>query len=125
MLERLKRTLPVRLGMAFGASQAGSYASALAFSAFMSMFPLILGVLAVIGLLISDPATLSRVTQTVVNSLPGDQAQQNEILGALQGVKRGAGWLGLVSIVGLLWGGTGLFGSMEWVLCQIFGSKQR
>ena len=48
----LARTYPVRLAMAFGDSQAGNYASGLAFTSFVSMFPLILGLLAVLGLVV-------------------------------------------------------------------------
>jgi membrane protein len=108
---------------AFGASQASSYASALAFNAMLSMFPLILGVLAIIGLSIRDPATEVRFQQLLIQSCPG--TAQPELIRALHGVKQSAGWLGLVSIGGLIWSASGIFATMEFVFAQIFGIKQR
>ena len=54
MIRRVQGWLPVRVLQAFGASQAANYASALAFNALLSMFPLILGILAIIGFSIRD-----------------------------------------------------------------------
>jgi len=48
LVARLKRSYPLRLGRAYGQSHAGNYAAGLAFNAFMSMFPLILGLLAIL-----------------------------------------------------------------------------
>jgi membrane protein len=115
--------LPVRVLMAFGASQASNYASALAFNAMLSMFPLILGVLAIVGLAIRDPATELRVQSLIIQSFPGTAAP--ELLQALQGVKQSAGWFGLISIGGLIWSASGIFASMEFVFAEIFGIRQR
>lgn len=115
--------LPVRVLMAFGASQAGNYASALAFNAMLSMFPLILGVLAIVGLAVRDPQTDLRVQSLILQSFPSTAAP--EMLSALQGVKQSAGWFGIVSIAGLIWSASGIFGSMEFVFAQIFGIRQR
>jgi len=115
--------LPVRVLNAFGASQASNYASALAFNAMLSMFPLILGVLAVIGFSIRDPATELKFQQLIVQSFPG--SAQEELMKALHGVKQSAGWLGILSIAGLIWSASGIFATMEFVFAQIFGIKQR
>jgi uncharacterized BrkB/YihY/UPF0761 family membrane protein len=48
--ERTQQTTPFRVIHAFGESQASSYALALAFAGFMSMFPMILGALSLVGL---------------------------------------------------------------------------
>ena len=115
--------LPVRVLMAFGASQASNYASALAFNAMMSMFPLILGILAILGLSIRDPATEARVQSLIVQSFPS--SAQTEVIQALHGVKQSAGWFGLISIGGLIWSASGIFASMEFVFSEIFGIPQR
>ena len=109
--------------MAFGASQASNYASALAFNAMLSMFPLILGILAIVGLSIRDPAIDTKVQYFIIQSFPS--TAHDELLSALKGVKQAAGWFGLVSIAGLLWSASGIFGSMEFVFAEIFGIKQR
>jgi membrane protein len=115
--------LPVRVLRAFGQSQASSYASALAFNALLAMFPLILGLLSIIGLSIRDPATELRFQNLIVQSFPG--TAQPELLSALQGVKASAGWFGLLSIAGLIWSASGIFATMEFVFAQVFGIKQR
>ena len=123
MLDRLKRSRPVQVFQAYGASNGASYANGLAFTAFLAMFPLILGMLAVAGIIIRDPGAQAKVYDTVASVFPGDAHEQ--ILSALQGVQHSAGLLGVISVVGLLWSGTSLFASMEFALTEIFGTKQR
>ncbi|HEY6874923.1 MAG TPA: YihY/virulence factor BrkB family protein [Candidatus Dormibacteraeota bacterium] len=123
MIRKVQGWLPVRVLQAFGASQAANYASALAFNALLSMFPLILGILAVIGLSIRDPATQEKVQSLIIATFPS--TAQAELLHALQGVKQSAGWLGLISIGGLIWSGSGVFATMEFAFAEIFGIPQR
>jgi membrane protein len=108
---------------AYGESQAGNYALALAFAGFMSMFPLILGALSIIGLAIRDPATNLHFQVLVIQMFPA--SAQPELQKALQGVKESAGWLGLVSIAGLVWSASSIFATMEFALTEIFGTRQR
>jgi membrane protein len=46
-------------------------------------------------------------------------------LNALHGARQSAGWIGLLSLVGLIWGASGIFGAMEFALTQIFGTRSR
>ena len=122
-LDRLKASYPSRLFRAYGRSQAGNYAAALAFNAFMSMFPLIIGLLAILGLVIRDPHTQQHFETTVVGFFPSDA--HSVLTGTLGGVRQHAGLLGLVGILGMLWSGSSLFTSMEFTLGKIFGGRQR
>ena len=54
-VRRAQQTVPVRVLTAFGESQACNYASALAFAGFLAMFPMMLGALPIIGLMIRTP----------------------------------------------------------------------
>jgi len=108
---------------AYGESKASNYAMGMALAGFLAMFPLILGILAIIGIAVSDPGLQSKAYDSVASVFPSDA--HTEISSALEGVKRSAGILGIVSILGLLWSGTSLFAAMEFALTQIFGSKQR
>jgi membrane protein len=123
MIKRLKASYPGRLLQAYGESQASNYAAALAFNAFMSMFPLILGLLAILGLLIRDPRTLHHFETTILGFFPGDA--HGALTTTLHGVEKHAGLLGLVGILGMLWSGSSLFTSMEFALGRMFGAKQR
>ncbi|HET7421825.1 MAG TPA: YihY/virulence factor BrkB family protein [Candidatus Dormibacteraeota bacterium] len=123
MVERAQGTLPARVLAAYGQSQASNFALALAFAGFMSMFPMILGALAIIGFAVHDPATEVRVQLLIINVFPA--SAQAELQHALQGVKESTGWLAVVSIGGLLWSASSIFATMEFALTEIFGSKQR
>ncbi len=89
----------------------------------LAMFPLVLGVLSLLGFAIRDPATEARAQALIINLFPG--AAQLQLLDALRGVKRSAGWMGMLSIVGLLWSAGSIFSTMEFAFTQIFGSRQR
>ena len=123
MGDRVRRTVPFRVITAFGESQASNFAAALAFSAFIAMFPMILGALSIVGLAIRDPATEARFQSLILQLFPG--SAQHDLQQAILGVKQSAGWLALVSLGGLIWSASGIFATMEFALTQIFGTKQR
>jgi membrane protein len=123
LIPKVRDSLPVRVLQAFGASQAANYASALAFNTLLAMFPLMLGILAIIGLSIRDPAAESRFQLLIIATFPS--TAQPELIRALHGVKDSAGLLGIISIGGLIWSGSGIFATMEFAFAQIFGITQR
>ena len=133
-MERLKSSLPVRLATAYGKSQASNYASVIAFNGFMTMFPLILGALAILGFVVRDPHLQASVQKEIVSLFPSTQSttgstssstNQSVILEALQGVKHSAGLFGIVSILGLLYTGTNFFSALEFALDKVYGIDTR
>lgn len=123
LMKRAQGTLPAQVLMAYGESQASNYALALAFAGFMSMFPMMLGALAIIGLAIRDPATEAHFQSLLLQVFPA--TAQPELEKAMRGVKQSAGLLGIVSLGGLLWSASSIFATMEFALTQIFGTRQR
>ena len=123
VVQRAQHTLPIRVITAFGESQASNYAAALAFAAFLAMFPMMLGALSIIGLAIRDPVTEARFQSFILQMFPGNA--QPELQHAIRGVRQSAGWMALVSLGGLVWSASGIFATMEFALTQIFGTKQR
>ena len=123
LAERVRGTVPFRVITAFGESQASNFAAALAFSAFLAMFPMVLGALSIIGLAIRDPAADARFQSLALQLFPGNA--QPELQHAILGVKQSAGWFALVSLGGLVWSASGIFATMEFALTQIFGTRQR
>jgi membrane protein len=121
--DRARRSVPFRVITAYGESQASNYAAALAFAAFLSMFPMMLGALSIIGYAIRDPAAEVRFQNLILQLFPGNA--QPELQSAIHGVRQSAGWLGVVSLGGLLWSAGGIFATMEFALTRIFGTKQR
>jgi membrane protein len=130
MISRLKagvgraaNTYPGRLIQAYGGSQAGNYASGLAFTAFISMFPLILGMLAILGIATQSPHARSSFLNGVLTFFPVDA--RSTLIGTLDTVRQHSGLLGAIGIVGLLWSGSSLFVSMEFALGRMVGARQR
>ena len=123
LFERGQKTLIARVLTVYGESQASNYALAVAFAGFMAMFPIILGTLSIIGLAIRDPETEAKFQTFVLQVFPA--TAQPELQSALHGVKQSAGWLGLVSLAGLIWSASSIFSTMEFALTRIFGTRQR
>jgi membrane protein len=123
LLTRVKGSTPAKVFAAYGEAGASNYATGLAFNGFIAMFPMILGLLSLTGLVIHSPGAEARVQDAVTSIFPGDA--RGQVGHALQGVRHSAGIMGIVSLLGLIWSGTGLFSGMEFALTQIFGTKQR
>jgi membrane protein len=116
-------TYPGRLIAAFGSSQAGNYASGLAFNCFLSMFPLILGCLAILGFATQSASTGDHVQQAILSFFPSDASPA--LKSAFQAIQKHPGQLGIISVVGLIWSGSSLFTSMEFSLGMVIGTRQR
>jgi membrane protein len=123
LVERAKGLYPVRLARAYSESQAPSFAAALAFNMFMSMFPLMLGLLAIVGVVLRNPVQQQQVLATLLAFFPADAHSALER--TLGQVRDRAGILGVLGVAGLLWSGTNLFAAMEFALGQMFGAVQR
>jgi membrane protein len=123
VIEAAANSYPGRLGQAFASSEAGNYASGLAFTAFVSMFPLILGLVSILGLLTSAPDVRSHFIAGALGVFPPDA--RSTLSSALDGVRDHSGLLGTIGIIGLLWSGSSLFTSMEFALGRMIGARQR
>ncbi len=123
IVSRVGKSYPGRLLGAFGSSQAGNYASGMAFNAFVSMFPLILGLLAVLGYLTRSPDAKTKALNAILAFFPSDA--HTELTKLFVAVQQHSGLLGIVSILGLVWSGSSLFTGMEFALGRVIGVAQR
>ncbi len=112
------RRPPLNVIPTFLASHAADHASGLAFNAFLSMFPLILGLIALVGLFPGSDEIKGLVEKVLVVAFP--PSEQAGMLRTFHHTKTSAGTLALVSLLALLWSGTNLFASMEFSLNQIY-----
>jgi len=130
VLDRILSPLTSRFGWArtglavqkrFGAVQGGPLASYITLAAFLSLFPLLLVGIAVLGLF----ASRGDVAKTVIEqlSLTGDAAKLvRETLKTAADSKRSASILGLA---GLLWGGLGLVNTLETAFGAVWQAEGR
>ena len=114
---------PLNIVMAYSASHASDHAAGLAFNAFLSMFPLVLGLIALVGLFPQSDEIKGAVEKVLVGAFP--PSEQAGILKSFQGAKSSAGTLAVASVLALVWSGTNLFASMEFALNQIYLSATR
>ena len=124
LLPRLRGSTAGRVLSAYGSTHTGSHASGLAFNAVMAMFPMILGALAIIGWVVSSPGIQSQAQTAILRALPGTSGiELNKVVTG--DLHHYAGLLGIGGILGLLWGVTNFFGSLEFCLSRIFEFPQR
>ena len=122
-LSTWRRWPPLNIVMAYLASHASDHAAGLAFNAFLSMFPLVLGLIALVGLFPQSDDLKSAAEKVLVVAFP--PSEQAGILKSFQGGTTSAGTLALVSVLALVWSGTNLFASMEFALNQIYLAATR
>lgn len=104
-------------------SSASNYAAGLAFHAFVSAFPLILAMIALVGLFPQAEDFRKLVESSLAGIFP--RGERGTIALTFSHAKGAAGALVIVSLLGLLWTGTNLFCSMEFALNEVYGCKSR
>ena len=122
-LSTWRRRPPLNIVMAYAASHASDHAAGLAFNAFLSMFPLVLGLIALVGLFPQSDEIKGAVEKVLVVAFP--PSEQAGILKSFQHARSSAGTLAVASVLALVWSGTNLFASMEFALNQIYLSATR
>jgi inner membrane protein YhjD len=113
-LVRLARAIIRR----YGQDSAGYLASAVAYHAFLSLFPLLLLGLAVIGFLLAhDSPTQAEWVDRVSRALPGLQEVIDDSLRVVVRERAGAG---MIALVGLAWTGIGVVEAAGHALAKVF-----
>jgi len=122
LLDRLKRSTIGRFYAKWSADRAGDGAILIAWQALLSLFPLILGLLSVLGYVLRDPEARASIVGGIASQFP---SQFGDLLGFLEETRDLGGILGIVSLLGLLWSGSTLFGAMAMVFNRFYGVADR
>ncbi len=122
IVERLSGSLPGRFYAKWSADRAADGAILIAWQALLSVFPLILGLLSILGYVLRDPDMRESIVTAIVSQFP---SQVGDLLGFLEETRELGGILGLISLVGLLWSGSNLFGVMASVFNRFYGVPDR
>lgn len=118
-------SVPGRVALKFINDQAPNWAVIIAWNALFAMFPIVLFMTALLGLALHLFGVTSDKIYTTALSVIPDPDTQKEVIAALGGVKSQTGLLFIVGLVGLLWGGSALFGAMEQAFSIIYHTKPR
>jgi membrane protein len=101
----------------FGDANGGLVAGGLTYSALFALLPALLLLGGVLGLLVDDPVRREGIVQSIGESLPPLQGLVSESLQQLTDGAAGAGTLG---IIGLAWGASRFYGSLDDAFGRIF-----
>ena len=122
----LTDSVPGRVMRKFLEDQAPNWAALIAWNALFAMFPIVIFAASLLGFALRLFGEANdAVYKTIFSAIPGDPHQQGELLKAVSGVKSQAGLLFIIGLVGLLWGGSALFGLMEQAFAVIYHTKPR
>src|SRR5881398_283653 len=125
-MDGLMNSIPGRTVRKFIEDQAPNWAALIAWNALLAMFPIVIFAASILGYALRLFGQANDVVyKTIFTAIPGDPHQQDELLKAVSGVKSQSGILLLVGLVGLLWGGSALFGAMEQAFAVIYHTRPR
>ena len=110
---KLGRTMPVRLAVRvvqeMGDDDATHMAASVSYYAVLSLFPLVLGLSAIVGVVANSPERQEQVIEFIVDNLPGSEAFVRE---SVSGIVKYRAAFGVGSFLSLLWAGSAVFGSI-------------
>jgi membrane protein len=125
LVARLRSSLPGRVVQKFVGDNGLNWAVIIAWKALFAMFPLVLGLASILGLVLNFAGiTSTRLYADMVSVFP-EPSTRSAIEQALEAVKHQSGVLGLAGLVGLFWAGAGLFGTMEKAFASIHRTRPR
>ena len=105
--------------------QAPNWAVLIAWNALFAMFPIVVFASSLLGIALHVFGVSSnKIYTTAFNVIP-DAAIRDQVIAALGGMKSQTGVLFIVGLVGLLWGGSALFGAMEQAFAFIYHTRPR
>jgi membrane protein len=105
----------------FGADNGTLLASSISFNLLLSLFPLALAVVYIAGSFAESPYTQEQIIQGIGYLLP---VSRQLIAGTITGVASARGAIGIIALIGLIWGGFGFFNSIRRALNAAWGIRQ-
>jgi membrane protein len=122
-MRRLMKTVLGRVIRKFLEDQAPNWAALVAWNALFAMFPIVIFASSLLGYALRMfGAANDAVYTTIFTAIPGNS---QPLIDAVTGVKRQSGVLFIIGLVGLLWGGSALFGAIEQAFAVIYHTKPR
>lgn len=89
------------------------YAAAISFRVLFSLFPLTIALVSIFGLVLQDDELRQEVIDELIDILPVSQSGQKNVQQSIEGIATPFSAIGLVSLVALLWGASGMMASIR------------
>jgi membrane protein len=121
-LERIKQSPVGRFYAKYTEDRADEGAILIAWQALFSLFPMIVGMFAILGLVVRNEEARGAVTDAVAGAFP---EQAGDLVSFIEETREIGGPLAAVSLIGLLWTGSALFGQMATVFNRFYDAEER
>ena len=89
------------------------YAASISFHVLFSLFPLTIVLVSIFGLVLTDDDLRQRVIDELVDVLPVSESGQEDIASSIEGIATPLSAIGLISLVALIWGASGMMTSLR------------
>ena len=106
----------------FSADNVTGMSAGIAYYALFSLFPLVLGAIALFGVVVRSPELQDRVISSLADNLP---VSRDVVSSNVRGLVSARGQLGVVAILGLLWSGTAVFSALRRALDTVWSVSGR
>jgi membrane protein len=89
------------------------YAAAIAYRVLFSLFPLTIALVSIFGLVLQDDELRQRVIDELLDILPVSETAQGDVQASIEGIASPLSAFGLISLIALLWGASGMMASIR------------
>lgn len=97
----------------FTAARGTRQSAAIAYYVLLSLFPLILVLASVAGLVLDDAGLRADFVEALADALPITEAGASDVDAVVRGVSANAGTVGLLSLLTLIWTASGMMGAIR------------
>jgi membrane protein len=118
--DRLSRALERAAGAYFGRDDCSHFAAAISFRVLFSLFPFLILLVTVLGLVLQDDDVRTDVVEWIEEVVPLSEQANVDLTKAIEGLATPLSAVGFVSLVALLWSASGLAASVQVVLNRIW-----
>lgn len=125
MVERLKGSILGKLGMKYLEDQSPNWAILIAWNTLFAIFPIVLFAASILGIVLRLFGRANKAVYDTIFSVVPDTAARDQLVKAVGGVKSASGIFFIIGLLGLLWGGSAMFGAMEQAFAVIYHTVQR
>ena len=122
VIAQARKTALGKFVTAWGELRADEGAILMAWQLLFSLFPLVVGILSIVGLVLRDPERQAAIAAQIASQFP---EQASDLVAFISETRDLSGIYGLISIVWLLWAGSNLFGTMATVFDRFYGAPDR
>jgi membrane protein len=122
LIDRFYRSPIGRFAAAWTELRTDEGAILIAWQLLFSLFPLVVGMLSIAGLVLRDPERQAALAASISSQFPEQAA---DLLSFITETRDLSGIFGIISIVWLLWSGSNLFGTMGIVFDRFYGAQHR